>query len=149
MIGKAMAMVTGALVLSATATAAGPVTHIDADDVRAAFERGAPLLESGTFKIHASRRDAPGEAEIHELDSDLIHVLEGTATLVTGGSIVAGRATAPREIRGESIRDGEPRRLAPGDVVVVPHGTPHWFREVGPPFLYYVVKVPTGTGEPR
>ena len=33
------------------------------------------------------------------------------------------------------------RRLVPGDVVVVPNGVPHWFKEVEAPFLYYVVKV--------
>lgn len=31
--------------------------------------------------------------------------------------------------------------ITKGDVVVIPNGTPHWFKEVKAPFLYYVVKV--------
>ena len=80
-------------------------------------------------------------AEVHELDTDIIYVLDGTASLVTGGEVVDGKTTAPSEIRGASIRGGESRTLAKGDVLVVPNGTPHWFREVRGPFLYYVVKV--------
>lgn len=132
-----------------SAARAAEVTHFAGSAVRAAFERGAPLLEVEDYKIHASRREAPGQAELHELDTDIIYVLEGKATLVTGGSMVAGRATAVHEIRGDSIRDGQARQLAPGDVIVVPHGTPHWFQEVRGPLLYYVVKVPTGRREAR
>jgi hypothetical protein len=59
-----------------------------------------------------------------------------------GGTVVAPKATGPGEIRGSAIEGGETRALAPGDVVVVPHGVPHWFREVQGPLTYYVVKVP-------
>jgi glc operon protein GlcG len=93
------------------------------------------------YMVHASRRDRPGEAEVHTLDTDVIHVLAGEATFVTGGALEAPKPTAPNEIRGEAIRGGESRRLARGDVIVVPNGTPHWFREVQAPFTYFVVKV--------
>lgn len=122
------------------------VTHIPAARVDGAFQKGAPLLEVAGYKIHASRREAPGQAEVHARDTDIIYVLEGSATLVTGGEMREGRQTAPDEVRGASIAGGTPRTLAKGDVLVVPAGTPHWFRDVDGPFLYYVVKV---TGEPR
>lgn len=80
-------------------------------------------------------------AEIHERDTDIVYVLDGTATFVTGGTMVDGKTTGPDEIRGKSINGGETRKLLKGDVVIVPNGTPHWFREVGGTFLYYVVKV--------
>lgn len=118
------------------------VTYLPAKDVDAAFAAGRPLTETADYKVHASRRDAAGQAEVHEKDTDLIHVLAGQATLVTGGSVVDGKTTGPGEIRGASIQGGETRALAPGDVVVVPHGVPHWFREVKGPLTYYVVKVP-------
>lgn len=118
------------------------VTYLPAKDVDAAFAAGRPLTETADFKVHASRRDAAGQAEVHEKDTDLIHVLSGRASLVTGGRVVGGKATGPGEIRGASIEGGETRELAPGDVVVVPHGVPHWFREVKGPLTYYVVKVP-------
>ncbi len=117
------------------------VTHLAAAQVSAAFDKGAPLLEVEAYKIHASRREAPGMAEIHEIDTDIIYVLDGAATLVTGGTVKDAKSTAPGEIRGVAIQNGVTRQLVQGDVVVVPNGTPHWFKEVTPPFLYYVVKV--------
>ena len=130
-----------AVILSRGLAANPPVTYVDASHVEAAFAKGVPLLETAGYKIHASRREGPGMAEVHELDTDIIYVLDGRATLVTGGDLVGGETTAPSEVRGASIRGGETRALAKGDVLVVPSGTPHWFREVQGPFLYYVVKV--------
>lgn len=114
--------------------------------MRAAFAKGAPLVETAAWKIHASRREAPGQAEVHVRDSDLIYVVEGAATLVTGGELVSAREIAPDEIRGSAIAGGETREIGPGEVIVVPHGTPHWFQEVRGPVLYYVVKVTEGGG---
>jgi uncharacterized protein GlcG (DUF336 family)/quercetin dioxygenase-like cupin family protein len=126
---------------SLAAAPAGPVTQLDAERVRAAFAKGMPLLENESYKIHASRRDAPGQAEVHTLDTDIIYVLEGKATFVTGGSVAEAKQVAPNEIRGARIDGGTTRELAPGQVVVVPGGTPHWFQAVPGPFVYYVVKV--------
>jgi glc operon protein GlcG len=121
-----------------------PVTYYDKDQVAAAFAKGAVLLgdEPGrNYMVHASRREAPGQAEVHTLDTDIVYVLSGTATFVTGGMVVDPKTVAPNEIRGASIRDGETRKLVPGDVIIVPNHTPHWFETVTAPFTYYVVKV--------
>jgi Cupin len=117
------------------------VMFIPDAQVRGAFAKGVPLVEVGDYKIHASRREGPGMAEIHTRDTDIAYVLQGSATLVTGGTAVDPKPTGPEEFRGSAIRGGETRRLAPGDVVVIPNGTPHWFKDVEVPFLYYVVKV--------
>ncbi len=122
----------------------GAVTYIEAAQVAAAFAKGAPLLEVESYKIHASRREKPGMAEIHTFDTDILYVLDGRATVVTGGSVADANTIAPGEIRGAEIRGGETRQLVKGDVLVVPNGTPHWFKEVTAPFLYYVVKVTAG-----
>lgn len=121
--------------------AAAAVTHIPAASVSAGFDKGAVLIDAGSYMVHASRRDAPGMAEVHDKDTDIIYILEGGALFVTGGRVVDAQVTAVDERRGPSIAGGETRRLAKGDVVVVPNGTPHWFREVQAPLLYYVVKV--------
>jgi mannose-6-phosphate isomerase-like protein (cupin superfamily) len=128
--------------------AEGGVTHIPGTEVEAAFAKGAPLLETGAYKIHASRRTEPGQAEVHVRDTDLIYVQEGRAVLVTGGTVVDPREVATDEIRGPSIASGEEREIGPGDVITVPFGTPHWFKSVEGPVLYYVVKV-TESGAPR
>jgi glc operon protein GlcG len=131
--------VAGARALEA-APPAPPVTFLDRARVDAAFAKGEPLLETGDYKVHASRRDKAGLAEVHEHETDIIYVLSGTARLVTGGTLVEGRPTAPGELRGASIANGTARDLAPGDLVVVPAGVPHWFASVPGPFTYYVVK---------
>jgi glc operon protein GlcG len=120
------------------------VSYFKNDEVAAAFAKGAVLLDDSggrNYMVHASRRDGPGMAEVHTRDTDIIYVLGGSATFVTGGSVVDGKSTATDEIRGASIRDGERRRITRGDVIVVPNGTPHWFQEVQGPLTYYVVKV--------
>ncbi|HQR31496.1 MAG TPA: cupin domain-containing protein [Blastocatellia bacterium] len=78
--------------------------------------------------------------EVHEQDADIIYVLEGSATLVTGGEIIGGNLIAPGEIRGTEVKGGETRTITKGDVIIVPAGTPHWFKEVPGPLNYYVVK---------
>ncbi|MGH7428811.1 MAG: heme-binding protein, partial [Candidatus Methylomirabilaceae bacterium] len=122
------------------ATVPSEVTYLAKETVTAAFAKGAPLIEVEGYKVHASRREAAGMAEVHMQETDVIYVLEGTATFVTGGTVVDGKATAPGEIRGAAIRDGETRRITKGDVIIVPERTPHWFKEVSAPFLYFVVK---------
>jgi len=119
----------------------GPVTVIAHDRVAAAFAKGIPLIETDDYKIHASRREAPGVAEIHTRDTDIAYVIRGSATLVTGGAVLDVKPIAPEELRGTSIAGGETRKLVSGDVAVIPNGVPHWFKEVEAPFLYYVVKV--------
>ena len=117
------------------------VTYLRSDQVKAAFAKGVPMIEVGDYKIHASRREGPGMVEVHTRDTDIAYVLQGTATLVTGGSAVGLKSIGPEEFRGTDIQGGETRELGVGDVIVIPNGIPHWFKRVDAPFLYYVVKV--------
>jgi mannose-6-phosphate isomerase-like protein (cupin superfamily) len=128
--------------LAQAQTADGSVTYIKREQVQAAFAKGSPLIEVEDYKVHASRRESkPGLAEIHTRDIDIIYVLQGSATLVTGGTAIEAKSTGPEELRGSRIEGGERRQIGAGDVVIVPNGTPHWFKEVNGPLLYYVVKV--------
>ena len=124
-------------------TASESVKFFSADEVHAALAKGAPLLQKDghNFWITAGRRDKPGQAELHIKDRDVIYVIQGTATFVTGGTIVDPKTTAPDEVRGASIQGGETHTLAKDDVIVIPAGVPHWFKEVQGEFLYFVVKV--------
>ena len=124
-------------------TKASPVLFFDDTQVSASFSKGAVLLDgkNRNYMVHTSRRDQPGLAEIHTLDTDIIYVMEGTATFVTGGTAVEAQEIAPNEIRGARIDGGETRKLSKGEVIVVPKNTPHWFKEVGGAFLYYTIKV--------
>ena len=127
------------------AAVTAPVHYWRAENVAKSFASGAVLFDEHTnYMIHTSRRDQPGQAEVHGLDTDLIHVLEGTATFVTGGRAVDLKITGPDEWRGAAIEGGDTRVLAPGDVIIVPAGVPHWFKDVRGPLLYYTVKVRNG-----
>jgi glc operon protein GlcG len=136
----AQAAVTAYARVPAMPSAGGDVFYLGGEQVAAAFANGMPLIETGEYKIHASRRDAAGQAEVHTRDTDIIYVLEGSVTFVTGGTVVNPKVIGPDEIRGSAIDGGMPRALNKGDVVVVPAGTPHWFWQVDETFLYYVVK---------
>ncbi len=129
---------------SAMADPPAQISYFEKSKVDAAFAKGAILLDGSdgrNYMVHASRREKPGQAEIHTKDTDVIYVLDGTATFVTGGAAVDTKEIAANELRGSSIRNGETRQIAKGDVIVVPNGIPHQFLEVTSPFLYYVVKV--------
>jgi mannose-6-phosphate isomerase-like protein (cupin superfamily) len=117
------------------------VIQLDHEKVASVFAHGGPLLATNNFKVLALRRDGPGEVEVHDIDTDVLYVLEGSATFVTGGTTTEPRQVSPGETRGKTITDGEERHLEKGDVVVIPNGVPHWFKEVRGPFLYFMVKV--------
>jgi uncharacterized protein GlcG (DUF336 family) len=111
------------------------------DAVQRKFETGGLLLDEQRYKIDAGRREAPGEVEYHERVTDVMHVLQGTATVVTGGEMVDVREVAPGELRARTSEGGTTHLLAEGDVLAIPSGVPHQFVEVSDPFLYFVVKV--------
>lgn len=119
------------------------VLFFDSNQVATSFSKGAVLLD-GTdrnYMVHTSKREQPGLAEVHALDTDIIYVVEGTATIVAGGTAVETKTIAPDEVRGARIEGGETRQLVKGNVIIVPNGTPHWFKDVSGTFLYYTIKV--------
>lgn len=129
-----------ALLIATPKVGQADVRVIPKPEVAAAFRAGATLLSTGGLTVNASRRDVAGEAEVHERDLDVFYILEGHATFVTGGRLVGGARSEAHELRGSSIEGGAERHVGAGDVVVIPPGVPHWFREVHEPVVYYVVK---------
>jgi glc operon protein GlcG len=109
--------------------------------VEQTFQTGGLLLDAPNYKIDAGRREAPGEVEYHERVTDVMHVLQGTATVVTGGTMVDPREVAPGELRASGVDGGTKHSVVEGDVLAIPGGVPHQFVEVSDPFLYFVVKV--------
>lgn len=124
-------------------TGKGSVLFFSKERVAASFSMGSVLLDgtNRNYMVHTSRRDKPGLAEIHKLDTDIIYVMDGTATFVTGGIALEPIEIEPNEIRGSRIDGGDTHQLVKGDVIIVPSGEPHWFKEVGGTFLYYTIKV--------
>jgi glc operon protein GlcG len=109
--------------------------------VNAKFETGGLLLDATRYKLDAGRREAPGEVEYHEHAIDVMHVVRGRATVVTGGEMRGAHEIAPGELRAPAVEGGTAHQLHEGDVLAIPNGVPHQFTEVSDPFLYFVVKV--------
>jgi mannose-6-phosphate isomerase-like protein (cupin superfamily) len=86
---------------------------------------GETLKEYPRHCVLLSFRSRDGEAEAHENFADVFYVLEGRATLVTGGTVAGARLTEPGETRGDSIEGGVRQELRAGDVAHVPAGLPH------------------------
>ena len=81
--------------------------YFPAASVDTAFSKGVPIFETSSFKVHASRRDNPGSAEVHLYETDVIYVLNGSSTFIVGGTMTEPKETAFGEIRGKSISGGQ------------------------------------------
>jgi uncharacterized protein GlcG (DUF336 family) len=130
-----------ALEAAVAAPSNGSAQHFSAAAVEERFRSGGLLLDTAGYKIDAGRREAPGEVEYHEHVVDVMHVVRGSATVLTGGSMVDPREVAPGELRAAAVDGGDAHELGEGDVLAIPNGVPHQFTEVSDPFLYFVVKV--------
>src|SRR6266536_3214566 len=115
--------------------------YFPAESVAAKFATGGLLHDTPSYKIDAGRRTAAGEVEYHEHVADIMHVVSGTATVVTGGQMIASRTVGPGEMRAAVMEGGTRHELGAGDVLVIPPGVPHHFAAVSDPFLYLVAKV--------
>jgi mannose-6-phosphate isomerase-like protein (cupin superfamily) len=87
-------------------------------------------------------RNRNGGGELHENFADLFYILDGKATVVTGGALVDRHSSAPGEVRGSSVDGGSRQDVIAGDVVHIPAGMPHQMLvPEGSTVTYFVVKV--------
>jgi mannose-6-phosphate isomerase-like protein (cupin superfamily) len=87
-------------------------------------------------------RHKDGGAEVHENYADFFFLVQGNATLLTGGTIENPKTVSPGEIRGTSVQNGTRTALSQGDVVHIPANTPHQMLvPKGSTLIYFVVKV--------
>lgn len=87
-------------------------------------------------------RNKDGQGELHKQFADVLFVIDGGATLVTGGSLVNPKPKAPGEIVGESVRGGVSVKLNKGDIAHIAANTPHQLLvPAGGSFTYFIVKV--------
>ena len=117
-------------------------TRVDAakpDDHKVYMNR---VANWGNHSMLAIRREADGEAEVHETQVDVIFVKSGEGTLVLGGTMVDPHQTAPGELRANSIKGGVNKKMAPGDVIHIPAKIPHQML-VPKQITFEVVKVDT------
>ena len=105
------------------------VTYVPHDKVTSTMVKGGQIVNDHGLIVLAQRRTA-GEVEVHAKTNHVFIIVEGEATLVTGGTLVSPRQTAPDQTRAPSVNGGEVHHLTKGDLITIPAKTPHWFKEV-------------------
>src|SRR5262249_43323751 len=82
-------------------------------------------------RINIVRRTKAAGAVAHDGFAELHHIVDGSGTLVTGGMIVRATSTgAGRAGGGATIQNGVSRHVAKGDVILIPPGMPHWYKDL-------------------
>lgn len=141
---KFLAALTTLFMVAAYLAAAGvptKVTYVPHDTVSATMAKGGAIIEDKGLRVLAQRRGS-GEVEVHESTNHVFIIVEGEATLVTGGTLVGARQTAPGQIRASDVQGGQTHHLTKGDVITIPAKTPHWFKEVPTKTVaYYAVNM--------
>ena len=140
------------LSLLAQSGAVAPASYMSAADISkglaAAVAADAAAGAAVTISpgIAVRRRSGGGEPQyaiIHPFSTEIYYIIEGTGSLVTGGTLELPLApsTDPDVVRSKTIRNGVTRKVARGDVIVVPPGTPHWFNAIDGTITYLESRV--------
>jgi mannose-6-phosphate isomerase-like protein (cupin superfamily) len=83
---------------------------------------------SANLEYRVGGLNAP--ASTHDRDAELFYVVQGSGTVVTGGTLQNERRTNPQNASGSGIEGGTSRKISAGDFVLVPEKTPHWFTQI-------------------
>ena len=120
-------------------TAGDPTSFAGSADVRArivALEKSmkpgqgfamASLVQADGTSASLEYWKAPGKPAVHPDEAEYATVMAGSGTLVSGGTLIAPKLRFPGLVEGDRIEGGTKRKLAVGDVFLIPAGTPHWF----------------------
>jgi mannose-6-phosphate isomerase-like protein (cupin superfamily) len=103
------------------------------------MNRCLPVATGPGLLVGYRFRSKPNEPEVHQEESEADYVVSGDAILVTGGTMVSPRNLGNGEVKGSDIKGGQSFHLTKGDVIVIPAGMPHWFKEVKEPINYFMV----------
>ena len=89
-----------------------------------------PMIQLAPYNVSLEYRAAVANAAVHEKEAELFYVIDGSATIVTGGKLKEEKRTNADNLSGTGIEGGASRRVAKGDFIMVPEGTPHWFSSI-------------------
>jgi len=100
------------------------------------------ILSLAPYNANLEYRASVGPASVHEKEAELFYVIDGSATLVTGGKLTKEARTNPENLTGSGIDGGSSQAIAKGDFFIVPEGTPHWFSEIKQTLVLMSLHVP-------
>ena len=83
------------------------------------------ILSLEPYRVNLEYRPGKSPPTLHEKDAEMLYVLEGSATLVTGGKLIDEKRTNATDFIGTAIAGGQQQVIAKGDFAIVPENTPH------------------------
>lgn len=101
-----------------------------------------PLVRDGATVAAIEIWKKPGRPAVHPAEAEYAIVLEGSGTLVSGGTMADSKVSNANLIEGSRIEGGVIRTLGPGDVILIPAGVPHWFGITGDRLVLLGIKLP-------
>jgi mannose-6-phosphate isomerase-like protein (cupin superfamily) len=101
-----------------------------------------PIVQLAPYNATLEYRAAVGTASVHEREAELFYVIDGSATMITGGKLVNESRTNPANLTGSAVEGGTSRHLAKGDFIIVPENTPHWFSAIDGTLVLMSLHVP-------
>src|SRR5215813_6443182 len=105
-----------------------------------------PLLQAAPYTVNLEYRvkDVKANPTLHETEAEVFYVVEGSATLTTGGKLRDEKRTNPTNLAGTGIDGGSTRKVAKGDFFVVPEKTAHGFTDTSEALVLMSFHVPRG-----
>jgi mannose-6-phosphate isomerase-like protein (cupin superfamily) len=88
------------------------------------------MIQIAPYNVSLEYRALVANAAVHDHEAELFYVVDGSATLVTGGRLKDEKRTNAENLNGSGIEGGVSRHVAKGDFIMVPEGTPHWFSAI-------------------
>ena len=100
------------------------------------------ILQIAPYNANLEYRASVGPAAVHEKEAEFFYVIDGSATMITGGKLTEEKRTNPENLSGTGIEGGTSRKVAKGDFIVVPENTPHWFSAIDGTVVLMTLHVP-------
>jgi mannose-6-phosphate isomerase-like protein (cupin superfamily) len=100
------------------------------------------ILQLAPYNANLEYRASVANAAVHERDAEVFYVIDGSATMMTGGKLVNETRTNADNLTGTAIEGGMSRAVAKGDFIVVPENTPHWFSAINGSIVLMTLHVP-------
>ena len=88
------------------------------------------ILRLAPYQANLEYRASVGPASVHETEAEMFYVVDGTATMITGGKLVGETRTNAENLSGTAIEGGSSRSVGKGDFIMVPEKTAHWFSKI-------------------
>ena len=100
------------------------------------------VVQLAPYMANLEYRASVGLAAVHEKEAELMYVVDGSGTIVTGGTLVNQTRTNPANLTGSAIDGGTQQKIAKGDFIFIPENTPHWISTIDGTIVLVSLHVP-------